>query len=49
MFRLTVRLVQRQLIRRTARCCDSPWFRLALVVILTCLSSSSGLTLRGGY
>jgi hypothetical protein len=37
MFRPTVRLAQREFVRRTARYCDSPWFRLAVVVLLTSL------------
>jgi hypothetical protein len=37
MFRPTVRLAQREFVRRTARYCDSPWFRLAVVMLLTCL------------
>jgi hypothetical protein len=37
MFRPTVRLARRQFVRRTAAYCDSRWFRLAVVVLLTCL------------
>ncbi len=37
MFRPTIRYTQKQIIRRTARYCDSPWFRLAVVVLLICL------------
>ena len=37
MFRPTVRLAHRQFVRHTVRCCDSHWFRLAVVVVLTCL------------
>jgi hypothetical protein len=37
MLRLTFRLTTRKLSRRTATLCDSRWFRLAIVVLLTCL------------
>lgn len=35
MLRPTFRLAQRQFVRQTAEWCDSPWFRLAVVVLLT--------------
>lgn len=37
MLRLTFRLTTRKFSRRTANLCDSRWFRLAIVVLLTCL------------
>jgi hypothetical protein len=37
MFRLTFRLITRKFSRRTATVCDSRWFRLVIVVLLTCL------------
>lgn len=37
MFRQTRQLAVRQFSRSTATICDSPWFRLGIVVMLTCL------------
>jgi hypothetical protein len=38
MFRQSLQLAARQLSRRTATTCDNPWFRLAIVAVLTCLA-----------
>lgn len=38
MFRQSLQLAGRQLSRRTATTCDNPWFRLAIVAVLTCLA-----------
>lgn len=37
MLRQTRQLACRQFSRSAAMICDSPWFRLAIVVMLTCL------------